>query len=78
MGKCIGVWGKCGEVWQSVLGCGVAKCVRVWVKTRSGVGCEKMWGRCGKVCWDVGRCGKVGGSGKIRDRCGKVIWVWKK
>ena len=34
--------GRCGEVWESVLG---------WGGVRKSVG--KCWGRCGKVCLDV-------------------------
>ena len=46
--KCVGVWGRCGEVleemWESVLGCGgdVVKC---WKRCKKCVGVRReVWG----------------------------------
>ena len=46
--KCVGVWGRCGEVleemWESVLGCGgdVMKC---WKRCKKCVGVRReVWG----------------------------------
>ena len=51
MGKCVGMFGRCG-------GCG-----EVWWRYERGYGVsvevELKWG---KVCWDAERCGDVRGA----------------
>ena len=65
--------GRCGEVWESVLGWGgeVRESVGMWGSVGEGVKkCGGMWKRCGGVetkCWE--RCKKV-----CRGRCAKVLW----
>ena len=46
VGKCVGVWGRSGELWEEIWG--------VWGRCRKCVG---VWGEVRKDVWGVEKCG---------------------